>query len=124
MKIHYNANNNVLTSKLTISNIKIHSLRSIFYSQVSLHSCKVYGFDEFCKNFKIIIDKCFILRRLFATSVFFKFVLSFHSLDYVISYVEILSDLQFALSLLHTGTSGYLVVLICEVVTVVFHVLL
>jgi len=44
VKIHYNINNNILTSKLTINNINIHSLRSIFYSKVSLQICKVYGY--------------------------------------------------------------------------------
>ena len=54
----------------------------------------------------------------------FLFVLSFHSFGYVISYTTILSDLQFVLSLLHTGTSVYPLVQIGEGMTVVSHFLL
>jgi hypothetical protein len=57
-------------------------------------------------------------QRPSATSVFC-FIISFLRLN---CYIEILSDPWFAL--LHTGTSNYLLVQICEGTTIVSHVLL
>ena len=83
VEVHYNVDNNILTSSLIINNIYILSeiylsvYLSIFYNKASLQICKVYKFTKFYKNLQIIIDECFICRRPIATSVFICFIISF-----------------------------------------------
>ena len=67
----------------------------------------------------IIVPKCVIRCRPIVTIVVH--VLSFHSYGCVISYIEILSDLQFVL---HAGTFSYLLVQIYEDMTLASPVLL